>query len=99
MFRNAANVTPNSPFFITTINRKMSTLIAAKLPKPIANDGKAAHADVCRQECVINDCPTKKCDTLCDKLKKTVSLGQVLYAPTVGSYYRVLSDYDANGIG
>lgn len=94
MFRIATNTA--SPVIRITSNRAMSTLIAAKVPKPIANDGTGKHAHVCRQECIVNDCSTKDCEELCATLQKTTSVGHTTHNPPIGSYYRVLGDTDAN---
>ena len=65
--------------------------------KKLVNDETGKHSHGCREKCDIADCSEKKCESLCGSLQEMDILGHTTHNPPIGKYYRVVSDYDADG--
>lgn len=81
-------------------SRNYATKVAFRLGKQAihkSNDDTGKHPHVGTQECVIQDCASKKCPALCDQPTKINVDGHNTHKPPIERMARFVSEKDANG--
>lgn len=79
-------------------NQPYSTKTGVKFSKKYSNDNmNKTHVHVCKEKCVLQDCETKECPTLCDTRTETEILGHNTHKPPIGRMARRIFETDAKG--
>lgn len=98
MLSSTKNLTAKvSTSFYRSYSTKEAFKVKGKAAKDLANDGTGKHTHIGKQECILQDCASKKCTALCAIPDKTRILGHNTHKPPVGRFTRLISYEDING--
>ena len=68
--------------------------LVEKLLKNLANDDTGKHTHVIEEKCIITECPSKFCPSLCDKANGFTVKGHNTHKPPIGRLTRFISEGD-----